>query len=286
MSITVPDYRWYKEKSLEKAVPSECPFANVHSCPRYYESLYMLGEVHMITKMGSDTIKELDALWEKSKIKPILEEEMTYIYGGDGKNSTFGNFCPEVSYKYLSYYADYMSKYADCIDQEHGAKTAEYENINNDYRYVWAIVKETHYLDCSVFNKVKAYNSERNYKLNNLVHKNIVILIDRMEVCLEEEDYSGVLHASASVFETMAKDIIDSEAIENQTLGGFIAKFNKESSLPDNLKAIVKEVYNLRNTTPISGHGSTKSSQISFDDALVIVALTKAIVEIEYRASS
>ena len=108
--------------------------------------------------------------------------------------------------------------------------------------------------------------------------------MSRMEACLERHDASGVIHASATIFETMAKDILQEESIQNRSFGGFIDKFNKESRLPENIKLIVKEVFSLRNTSPLSGHGSTKPEEISIEDAISLAALTKAIVEIEYRA--
>ena len=50
-------------------------------------------------------------------------------------------------------------------------------------------------------------------------HPNIRALIDRMEKAFEGEDYSGVLHASASIFETLAKITFNSSSVESSTLG-------------------------------------------------------------------
>ncbi len=49
------------------------------------------------------------------------------------------------------------------------------------------------------------------------VHTNIQVLLDRMEESLRRDDYSNVLHASASTFETMAKDIVSTLTVEEQT---------------------------------------------------------------------
>ncbi|MFW8602500.1 hypothetical protein ACOHYD_13610 [Desulfobacterota bacterium M19] len=284
MPIIVPDLTWYKQKSIEAKVPPECPYSNVHKCYRYYASLYMLGQARMITSMSDEKITELDTYWKKSELFPVIEEEDTGTSGCENKVSTFSNFCPEVSFTYLSYYADYLTEYADYIDKDVGCSIAKRENIDNDWRFYWARVNATHYLDCNVYNRVKKFNSKPKNKFDDSVHENIIILIKRMEICLENKDCSGVIHASANIFETMAKDIIDSGNIENQTLGSFIGKFNNESKLPENFKTVVKEIYLLRNKSPISGHGSTKPSQVSMEDAIVIAALTKSIVEIEYRA--
>lgn len=98
-----------------------------------------------------------------------------------------------------------------------------------------------------------------------------------------KNDPAGVLHAAANILETTAKDIIKSEGINNQTLGGFIGKYEKESSLPEDIKSVVGKIYGLRNTMPLSGHGSTRAPSITMKDAIIIAAATKFIVEVEYR---
>ena len=44
---------------------------------------------------------------------------------------------------------------------------------------------------------------------------NIGVLFQRMTDCWKQNDYGGVLHASASIFETMAKDVVQNPAVEN-----------------------------------------------------------------------
>lgn len=82
----------------------------------------------------------------------------------------------------------------------------------------------------------------------------------------------------------MAKDITDNPKVANQSLGGFFEQFKSKSSLSDSLKNAILEIYKLRNTTPLSGHGSLELSSLTLTDAITIGALTKAILEIEYRA--
>ena len=43
------------------------------------------------------------------------------------------------------------------------------------------------------------------------------------------------------------------------------------------------QIYDLRNKMPLAGHGSTNTPNITMQDAIVIAAATKFIVEIEYR---
>lgn len=283
MPITIPDLFWYKSKSLERDVPSSCPYANVHKCPRYYASIYMLGEGRITTSIGNDKKEELDALWAGSRLLPVIGEDDTSISGANGNISSFANFCPEVTFSYFRYYASYLAKYVDEIDKEHGHRIAERENIPGDWRYEWGFMSPCHYLDCSVYGQVNDFNSQGIGKFDKLAHPNVVALIGRIEQCLENNDPAGVLHAAANILETMAKDIINSDSIDSQTLGSFIEKYKKESLLPNEIKDVVDKIYKLRSVMPLSGHGSTKPPSINMHDAIVITAATKFIVEVEYR---
>ncbi|MBJ8085163.1 hypothetical protein JDS82_29150, partial [Bacillus cereus group sp. N14] len=86
-------------------------------------------------------------------------------------------------------------------------------------------------------------------------HPNIRKLIQRIENAHSTEDYSGVLHASASVFETLAKDVVGLATVENQTLGGFFGGYRNRSNLPEPVLDFVLEIYNRRNAEPLAGHG-------------------------------
>jgi hypothetical protein len=283
MPITVPDSSWYKTKSLEADVPLKCPYANVHKCHRYYSSISMLGRVNIITSISDNKEAELDSHWKESGLLPVIAEDDTGIYGDKTESILFSNFCPEVSFTYFSYYASYLAKYADQIDKDCGYRIAEREKIANDWRYNWASITACHFLDCSVYSQVHEFNSKGIGNFDQLAHSNVIALIGRMERCLENNDPSGVLHAAASILETMAKDIIGSKTITDKTLGSFIQQYKNKSNLPEEIKGVVSGIYNLRNTMPLSGHGSTKIPNISMQDAIIIAAVTKFIVEIEYR---
>jgi len=112
-------------------------------------------------------------------------------------------------------------------------------------------------------------------------HKNIRLLVSRMETCCSNSDPSGVLHASASIFETLAKDVISDQNIENKPLGSFFDKYRNESRLPKNILDSIISVYKERNTTPLAGHGGTNPTTITQEDAIVLVEMTKAFVRAE-----
>jgi len=113
-------------------------------------------------------------------------------------------------------------------------------------------------------------------------HPNIRVLVRRMESSLDNKDYAGVLHASASIFETLAKDVVGIPTIQNQTLKSFFSRYEKDSKLPKKLRKKVLSVYEARNTTPLAGHGSLSTPSISKKEAITLSELTKAIVRIEY----
>jgi len=114
-------------------------------------------------------------------------------------------------------------------------------------------------------------------------HPNIRLLVNRMDDALQREDYAGVLHSSASIFETMAKDVIRSPTVQNQTLKGFFDRYRKDSELPGEMLNYIISIYDARNTTPLAGHGSTQRPKISMKTAIELRELTIAFVKIEYK---
>lgn len=112
-------------------------------------------------------------------------------------------------------------------------------------------------------------------------HQNIRLLVNRMDNALSIKDYSNVLHASATIFETMAKVVIDSESIQNESLGGFFTKYRNESKLPSVILDYILEIYKKRNTSPLAGHGSQEIPDVSNEEAVVLCQMTKAFVKIE-----
>ncbi|MBU0906403.1 MAG: hypothetical protein KKF57_14510 [Firmicutes bacterium] len=114
-------------------------------------------------------------------------------------------------------------------------------------------------------------------------HPNIRKLILRMENALSNEDYSGVLHASASVFETLAKDVIGLASVENQTLAGFFQGYRNRSNLPESVLDYILEIYRKRNMEPLAGHGSTLPPSIDREEAIVLAEMTKTFVRLERK---
>jgi hypothetical protein len=114
-------------------------------------------------------------------------------------------------------------------------------------------------------------------------HLNISKLVDRMDSALSRDDYAEVLHTSASIFETLAKDVVSAPSVQNQTLKKFFDKYRKNSALPKEILDYILTIYESRNTTPLAGHGSTKTPNITKNQAIFLAEMTKAFVNIEYK---
>ncbi len=113
-------------------------------------------------------------------------------------------------------------------------------------------------------------------------HPNIRVVASRMDDALKRDDYAGVLHASAVIFETMAKDIVGISTVQNKTLKSFFDRYRKDSLVPGEILDFILNVYDSRSTEPLAGHGSTKEPEISKETAIVLSEMTKAFVRIEY----
>jgi hypothetical protein len=136
-----------------------------------------------------------------------------------------------------------------------------------------------------------AYNTHQlaNYVQSSIiagVHANITTLVERMESDLDRDDYAGVLHCSASIFETMAKDIVGIPAVQNQTLKSFFDRYRKDSALPQEILDYILAIYESRSKMPLAGHGSTQTPSINKQDATAVAEITKAFVRIEYKLQS
>ena len=104
-----------------------------------------------------------------------------------------------------------------------------------------------------------------------------------MDDALKRKDYAGVLHSSASIFETLAKEVVGISSVQNQTLKSFFERYRKDLGLPDEVLNYILSVYDLRSSVPLAGHGHTATPQISSETAITLSEMTKAFVSIEYK---
>lgn len=113
-------------------------------------------------------------------------------------------------------------------------------------------------------------------------HENIERLLNRMEADLVRRDYPAVVHASACVFETLAKEIVGLPTVQKQTLRSFFDRYREDTKLSNELLNLMLSIYDLRNTTPTAGHGGLETPAISRREAILIAELTPVIVKLEY----
>ncbi len=152
MKRIVPDFAWYLAESTRLGLKSpRCPFASVHGCPRYYQSLSLLGNAGC-TAIPKDEDDELKARWEKHPLWPATGEQETAISGGgDGPNG-YHNFCPEVAYDTFRLFASYLGRHVGEIDRDLAAARLEKEGAtHDDPRWIWCSVVPQHYVECPLY---------------------------------------------------------------------------------------------------------------------------------------
>ncbi|MGA2193104.1 MAG: hypothetical protein ABSG42_06985, partial [Nitrospirota bacterium] len=142
--------------SKEKQLAVRCPFANAYRCPRYYQSLALLGESGLSTSIPEAKDAEILNKWESTEVWPLVGEKATSIMGSKTESKIFSNFCPEVSYDRFGLFAVYLCVYADEIDKE----TAEKWLVENgyafakDWRWDWANVEAQHFSQCELYSQL------------------------------------------------------------------------------------------------------------------------------------
>ena len=120
-------------------------------CPRYYESLYLLGEVGISTKISQEDKLALDKKWKG--FEATLREEAASISGGvDNDTKAMSIFCPEVSYKIFGLFASGLYPHHGEIDRDIAYASLGREGADlSDPRWQWAAVTPCHYTECSEY---------------------------------------------------------------------------------------------------------------------------------------
>ncbi|WP_375276397.1 hypothetical protein [Methylorubrum thiocyanatum] len=112
-------------------------------------------------------------------------------------------------------------------------------------------------------------------------HVNVRGLIERMDRALQDGDWSLVLHAGASVFESVAKDVVQNPAVQHRSLGSWFSAYRKVSKLSAPLLDAAEAIFQRRNVEPLAGHGSIELTGVTEAEAIQIRELSIAIVRME-----
>ncbi len=145
-----PDIDWYLRISQAHHVTPRCPFTSVERCPRYYQSLSLLGEAGS-TKIPAKEDERLRTLWEKSDLWPVTGEQATSLSGGERKTS-FSEFCPEVIYDRFRIFASGLYEHVGEIDRDIAQQRLNRQGVSpTDWRWTWCAIKPMHFTECPVY---------------------------------------------------------------------------------------------------------------------------------------
>jgi hypothetical protein len=153
-----PDFDWYSSVSRKNGTTPRCPFAAIQRCPRYYQSLSLLGLTGSNTTIDPKTDKRLLRKWKKTHFWPQVAEQETSVWGGAGKPKGYQHFCPEVVYDNFGYFADSLREFVDEIDMENALRRLRSTNADkNDWRRHFMSLNPIHFTECSLYSLLQTH---------------------------------------------------------------------------------------------------------------------------------
>lgn len=275
----IPDRNWYIEKSKDEGVPAKCPYAHHKKCPRYWETTSLLMEAGVISGISQEDDQAALQYWKDNQMLAELDEDKTTAIRGEhsGVDGMY-RACPEVIFKFMGYYSDNLYKYVDDIDRVCGHKLMEREGLQNSWRSKWMFLQEAHYLDCEVYNDVQAFITS----FVDSYHPSIKLQITRMDRAMDAVDVGAALHAVGSAIEVLGELIAKQPKKKGKSTFQF-RDFEQSSNLPKEIKEACKKLFILRGSEKNAGHGHLEPTNTTFEEAVVLVAFVKAVIEIEYK---
>ena len=168
MTITIPNLNWYLAVSKKMGVPPRCPLATVETCPRFYQSLSLLGSAGS-TAIESSEDKRLLEKWKTSDLWPKTREQETIIYGN---NKFFDQFCPEVAFARFGYFASYLGRYSDELDHDLAhEQLGKIGASSEDYRWAWSSVTSMHFTECPLYSVLLHRQNDKANDISNENHE-------------------------------------------------------------------------------------------------------------------
>jgi hypothetical protein len=146
----IPNFDWYSSESKRLNLPPRCPFASVETCPRYYESLSLMGKAGA-TSLASERDNELLARWKRHPLWPATDEQAASVVGNP-RAPALSNFCPEVIYNIFHYFATGLARHYDEFDAESAHKRLRAEGATrDDPRWTYSYIEAQHYSECPLY---------------------------------------------------------------------------------------------------------------------------------------
>jgi hypothetical protein len=147
-----PTLDGYKETSRREGVLPRCPFASVERCPRFYQSVSLLGQAGFTTPIPPDEDRRLQMAWQRSDVWPRTHEQASSIMGPADDPRHLLNFCPETLFDRFGVFVTNLHGYADESDRDMAQHPLKEENAPaSDWRWTWASLTPMHYTDCPVY---------------------------------------------------------------------------------------------------------------------------------------
>jgi hypothetical protein len=155
MTVPPPNLDWYLGISNRQKLSPRCPYASVYRCPRFYQSLSLLGDAGS-TRIDSKEDSKLKESWEKTDIWPVTAEQATSISGPGDEIKHFSHFCPEVLFDRFGFFATELHKYADEIDIGSAHQLLLRKGTSpDDWRWNWSHIEAMHYTECPLYSLLK-----------------------------------------------------------------------------------------------------------------------------------
>jgi 5-methylcytosine-specific restriction endonuclease McrA len=144
-SVENPNLEWYQSESRKQGVPPRCPIAKAELCPRYFETLWLLGEAKLTTQMPPEKKASFEQKWKT--LGSTIAEEGPSLLGDGERTHDLSRICPEVAYELYGYFACNLSEYADELDRELAYKyykSGQYKHFDSR----WQGITPHHYTEC------------------------------------------------------------------------------------------------------------------------------------------
>jgi hypothetical protein len=147
-----PDLNWYREISERKFLREpRCPFASVEKCPRFYQSLSLLGTAGS-TAIDKSEDERLLKKWETHYLWPKTAEQETAIFSSEERPFMYSRFCPEVLFERFGLFVSELAEYADGVDRDSAQRALDREGAATDsWQRRWPQLTPMHYSDCPIF---------------------------------------------------------------------------------------------------------------------------------------